>query len=566
MNRTGGPAPRRLRRAERIGLVALWLGAAALRAVAWLRVGAISNDGPRYLEQAQAFGRGDWVGVLSEAYHPLYALAIWLVRSAGTFTAGAATGNPRPAGWGVLPLDSAPAPLASAVSWDPSWEHAAVLVSITAGATAAVLLMRLLREMFGAPVGWVGGILLAVHSRAVEFSAEVQSDPLYLALFVLALWWGWRALRDRSPAAAAVLGAASGVAYLVRPEGLVVPTAAAAVVALSVLRGFWPRRAALVWLACAGGTTLLCVLPYVFALRAASGGWTLSQKKSITKFLAGGADLPMGRQLLDTDGNPRWISLAPLAPPLPVSPTPHPARIAAAGADLFDTSLSSLRPVVLLLLGVGVAASLGRPGLRAIWSVAPLAVALPLLFLLSLQVGYVSRRHTLPPLLPLFGYAAEGANALGRAICAALRRATKGSWQAATRWGFSGAIAPCVGTALAVALIAPQHFQIERSSHVASRRAAEWLRDHAAPAAAANSLVAVETVRNGYYSGLPAVLIGGAEPEHLPGLLQERAIRYAIVDEARYAAALLADPRFRSLSSHRAFGHTARVFGRMPSP
>ena len=541
--------------------MALWLGAVALRVAAWARTGAISNDGPRYLEQAQAFGRGDWVGVCSESYHPLYAFAVWLVRSTGAFTdansGGDSVWNLPQLGWGLPSLESAARAGAAPLGWDPSWEHAAVSVSIVAGATAAVFLVRLLRESFGGPVAWVGGTLLAVHSRAVEYSAEVQSDPLYLAFFVLALWWGWRALRDRSVAAAAIMGLASGVAYLARPEGLVVPTAGAAVVVLLVLRGLWPRRTALLWLTSAGAATLLCVLPYVVALRAVTGTWTLSQKKSITTFLGGGVPLPQGRHLMDADGALRWVSLAPLAPP-PSRPRPAlPARILASAVEVIETNRSSLRATILLLLAVGVAVSLGRPGLRAAWSVAPFAVATPLLLLLSLQAGYVSRRHALPPLIPLFGYAAVGAIAAGRAICTALWRVAGGDAGAA-----AGKIAPCLGTALAVALIAPYHFEIERSSRVAPRRAAEWLRLYAAPRAAADNLVAVETARGGYYSGLPAVSIGDAAPEELPTHLEERAIRYAVVTEEGYAMALLADPRFQSLYVHRALGNTARVFGR----
>ena len=86
---------------------------------------------------------------------------------------------------------------------------------------------------------WLGAALLVVHSRAVEFSSDVQSDGLYVGLFAAATWLAWRAIGSRRASLAAGAGVAAGLAYLTRPEGLGVALVLAAWAGGAWLSGRW---------------------------------------------------------------------------------------------------------------------------------------------------------------------------------------------------------------------------------------------------------------------------------------------------------------------------------------
>ena len=95
------------------------------------------------------------------------------------------------------------------------------------------------------------------------------------------------------------------------------------------------------------------------------------------------------------------------------------------------TLIGALRPEVLLLVLAGLWHLRGRPTRRAIFIGAFSALYALVLYGLALNVGYLSRRHILPPAIPLLGYAAIGvplvfATALFYASEIASDRATMG--------------------------------------------------------------------------------------------------------------------------------------------
>jgi Gpi18-like mannosyltransferase len=152
-----------LTRSERLALLALLGFAAALRWLAWSRTVTLFNDGPEFLELAKSAAAGEWDAVLSHPYHPLYSLLVACVHAVGF-----------------------------------DWESAGALVGVAGGTAAVAFLFLFVRDAFGAPAAWIGAGLLALHSRAVEFSSDIQSDGLYLGLFLAGVWFGWRAWTRRA--------------------------------------------------------------------------------------------------------------------------------------------------------------------------------------------------------------------------------------------------------------------------------------------------------------------------------------------------------------------------------
>ncbi len=509
-----------LSRKELAGLAVLVGVAAAWRWVAWLRTAAIFDDGPRFLAIARALDAGAWSPALRDAFHPLYPLA----------TAGVHRS------------------LALADS-QAGWETAGAAVSVLASAAAVAFLFLFVRDAFGRAPAWAAAVLLAGHAHAVEYGSDVQSDGLYMGLVAAGIWAGWRALRDRSSAAAAGTGLAAGLAYLTRPEGLGVALVVGGIGAFEMVRQRWSWRSGVRWLAALGTATLLCVAPYVVALHQLTGVWTLTHKKSVAGIVRGDvaptpgapAGLPAGPAAEEpAAAPPPWLQALHLTAPAAVDPswldpdyldqdglrvalaTSRSERALEALRMLVRHARSSLRYGVVVLVPFGLLAAWGRPTRRGVYVGAFAVLYLLVLYGLTLSSGYVSRRHTLPPLLPWFGYAGLGGIALGAWIA---RRAS------APR--YAGVLGALVIAAFAAGdlwtQLAPKRFE-----ESAMRSAAEWLREHAPEPGP----VAAPRQRFGYYAGMPYVALAGVADHALARYLSRTHARYVLLEDADQVAAL----------------------------
>jgi 4-amino-4-deoxy-L-arabinose transferase-like glycosyltransferase len=449
------------------------------------------NDGPLFIGLAQLAEAGEWGALLAHPYHPLYPLA---VRAAHAFV--------------------------------PDWEAAAAGVSLLSGGLAVAALFVFLRDAFDRSVATVGALLLAIHPFAVTFSADVQSDGLYLALFLAAVATLWRALRSGRARDAALAGALAGLAYGVRPEGVGVLMVGAALGALSGRSG---ARRALVWTAALAAGGLLVMSPYLAVLRVQTGEWVLTRKKSaaaLGRFEGEGGGLAspgaeVDPLLLAAHPFLETVLRGPRVPPHAAPQAPPPVgsarRHARALRELYLASISTLRFDLAPLLLIGALSPRRRPGFRGRFVLGFVLLYLAVLYSLAFGAGYVSRRHALPPVALTLGYVALGATRVGGWIAAAARLASRPPWLAAA-----------LGAALAVAISAPKALAPRRTGERAERLAAEWLRDRAPPRAA----LAASRLRIAFYADAPYVPLppDGAGPPL--AYLQAAGARYMIVDEA----------------------------------
>lgn len=491
--------------------------AGALRWVQWSRSATLFNDGPRFVAAAQDLARGEWTAFLAQPQHPLYPIAI---------AAGHALGL--------------------------GWEDAGALVSVLGGCAAIGMLALFFRDAFGCLPAWLGAGLLAAHTRLVEYSSDVQSDGLYIGFFGAGTWLLWCAWSRASRRAAAAAGLVAGLAYLTRPEGLGLVLVMLVLAGLSWLRGEWSARRALGIAGAFGATAALCVAPYVIAVRVATGETAVSRKKSLVE-MAGGAAAP--RATAPPPVATPFASGARLDPGADgraVDAAASPAeRAFAAARMLARTAKSAFRYGLLALLGVGLLAARGRPTRRAVFVAVIAGLYAGVLYALTLQSGYVSRRHALPPLLPLFGYVGLGACAMGAAL------ASRTAWRApAASLIATGIAAIVVGGELA-SQRAPR-----RHEERAARAAAEWLRAHAAP-----GLLATDRSRLGYYAGMPYIPLQRVDAASLASLLDQHGVRYLLSDDPMEIGALqrAGGPRIRPIHSVRVGEREAWVFERVES-
>jgi len=476
-------------------VAALCALAIGFRAVSGARTAVMFNDGPEFLAMAEAMARGDFGVALGDAYHPLYSLltviAYWL------------TGG------------GAPDRLATC----------AVAVSVLSGGVAVACLYAFLRDAFGFRAAWLGALALALHPYATRYASDVQSDGPYLALFLAAVALLWLALRRCSLALAGWAGAFSGLAYLTRPEGFGVAllgAAAGVVLALrAAVRGGRPAAWLVLALAVLAGAALT-MSPYLVVLRADTGGWTLSKKKSV-------AELATGEE---EDDAPR-AEHAAARPPAPNAPSPTPSvrapvelpagfgrSLGVAAYDLFRTLLGALRPEIAVFLAFGLWLRRGRPGPVGWFALAFVGLYGALLLLLAFHSGYVSKRHVLPPATLAFGWVGLGIPAFGAVVLRALGRLRP----RLDATGPRAAVALGAGTLVAFAVA--KELRPHRAEGLAERRAAEWLR--ARPDAGG---VAVDKRRVAWYARRAYVSLRVAPDAGIADYLRATGARWVIADE-----------------------------------
>ncbi len=514
------PGPTLRPAVEGAALGALLLLAAAFRVARWQLTAVMFNDGPIFLAMARALEQGDVAAALASPFHPLYPALV--------------------------------AALAPALG---SLEAAGVAVSVVAGTLAVAALWAFVRRAFGPAEAAVAAALLAVHPMAVEYTGDVQSEGVYLLLFLAAAASLWRALSGLRPAPAAVGGLLAGAAYLVRPEGLGLALVAGGLLGWRALAERDVRRRALLAVVALAAGALLASAPYLVWIRADQGSWALTRKKSVA-VVAGLAEAP--RQGPDPrPAGARPARIDPAAAARLEQPGPPPSRRAALG-DWWKAHVRGLHyTAALLLLAELVLGGWRRPGLRAAFVGGVVAAYALVLLGLALQVGYVSARHALPPLTLTLGYAASGLLRVARRAGHAGRPPAAG---AARRTG-AAAAALLLAATLAGALKA---LHPDRTEDLAARRAAEWLRASGAPVEG----VAARRRRTAWYADAPHVEI----PEHVPvdaDLLRRAGASHLVLDDEDGAdlPALAASLPAAAHRVHRseAAGHRATVWALSPS-
>ncbi|MGP0067791.1 MAG: ArnT family glycosyltransferase [Isosphaeraceae bacterium] len=239
-----------LQHAARIGL--LMAGAAALLGWEIRHTEATFADGLRYIHRAEQIQQGSWTeGVFKGIDHPLHPLGIVAARS---ILGGVGPG---------------------------SWERAALALCFVCGVLLVIPTYLLALELFGEQAAWLACVLALLNPIIGYVVVNVLSESTFLLWWTFGLWGAVRFLREGRFFWLPMAIGFGALAYLTRPEGMLLPAAIVLTLLLlpmlPVTRINWPRWwRALAFLA--GGLVLL-VGPYV----AAKGG--LGTKPGIARVL-----------------------------------------------------------------------------------------------------------------------------------------------------------------------------------------------------------------------------------------------------------------------------------------
>jgi len=268
--------------------------AVGLRALAWVRIDPVAFDSALYFEMADLIRAGRWLEALAYPYPPLYPLLVAALQGLGV---GA--------------------------------ESAGLFIALVADLLVLFPLVALTRVAVGETAAWGAAFLWAIHPSAIRLGVQALTDAPTALLVAIALWAGLRGLDECRPGWAVGAGAASGLAYLLRPEGIE-PALVLAALAIrrvetaghrdeetsSFLSARHSKRPTLgkralrrvAWVVAPLAGWALVASPYVAYISLEAGSLTLSKKKSASGFLRSltspSKDPGEGRQ----DGRPAAVT------------------------------------------------------------------------------------------------------------------------------------------------------------------------------------------------------------------------------------------------------------------
>ena len=245
--------------------------ALALRVLAFWRFDPVAFDSAFYFEMADLIRAGQWSTVLTYDYPPLYPFFVvavqWLLRDS---------------------------------------EIAGVFVALTADVFVIFPLFAIARTAVGYSGAWATVFLWAVHPLAIGLGVQALTDAPTAALVAVSIWAGLYALEHRRLAWALTAGIASGLAHLLRPEGIEPALALAAVywwrhsklgapsstspeIQPTWGSGFQTVRKSMlrsmVWVAAPLVGWAFVASPYIISISDQNGALTLSKKKSAIGFV-----------------------------------------------------------------------------------------------------------------------------------------------------------------------------------------------------------------------------------------------------------------------------------------
>ena len=432
-----------------------------------------ARDSITFVQYALQFDDNDWRTVAcANQQHPGYPALVWLMSLPVRALDGPAT----------------PANMALATQ----------LVSLAASLLLILPMYWLGRAFFDRKICFGAALLYQYLPISAQHLSDGLSEPVYLLLIVSGLLHAVQAVRKRSWQRAALCGFFAGLAYLTRPEGVLILAAGAAGLILLQFRNDW-RCSWKQFYACGTAMTLAALLagsPFVIAT---------------------------GR----ISNKPIYFQLTGQRNPWPAAPTPERADLAIGTRILFaasfprsDSRLQNLgRSVWAVAVEInqglhyvaGAFALLGLAWSLARWRLNPGSYVVAgycslhsvLLIALAMSANYVSDRHVM--ILVLFStyFVVIGLTELPRRVLAWRRIEGPGLWRSGPAWS------ALLGVAL-LALCLPKATQRLHGNRAGNHAAGLWLSRQVQD----NDIIVDEYDWSRYYSGL--FLQARHEPAHPP--------------------------------------------------
>lgn len=237
--------------------------AAIMRIALVVRIRCINGDGIGFLEMARHFSDHGFASMVREyAQHPLYPMLIaWLHPLTG------------------------------------DWELSGRIISVLFGSLAVIpLYLFAFHVVRSKTVGVWAGFLYVLAPYFIRIQAQVFTEGLFHFFLYWSLYLGWLAIAKDHVLSTGLCGLASGLAYLVRPEGIGVILVVGGWIAVHVtVQALFFNRLSSghpIRMAIRLGLLLMLLiaflvpsLPYLVNLRDLNGQWMLTNKKNAARTL-----------------------------------------------------------------------------------------------------------------------------------------------------------------------------------------------------------------------------------------------------------------------------------------
>lgn len=355
--------------------------------------------------------------------------------------------------------------------WNADLPDQMLLSAQLTGAFAAVLLVFptywLGRMLFDKWVGFLAALLFQVLPVSVEVTTEGLSEGPFFLCIAMALLFGVRTVRKPGIGGFLLCGLATGCAYLVRPEGMVVGAAVGIVIVGMAVARRWGAGES------AGRATALIVgallpaIPYMLLI----GG--------ITNKPTGQNLLPKIKSLFELRTGNAALAQSPTLFAAWYDPTKQSSREAWLAGALWEEGGKAFHhaPLFFAVIGLTVAARrfrcepefwvpvlYGGLMLTAVAGMAYRGQAMPS----GERNHYLSERHMLSIVYVGCLFAAAGIQAVPGLLA---RISLVGKWPGH----------PAVAVVLSIAVVgscAPKLFKTRHADRVGHREAGRWLKDH----------------------------------------------------------------------------------------
>jgi 4-amino-4-deoxy-L-arabinose transferase-like glycosyltransferase len=425
-------------------IVLLTLLTLGLRAIQLATTEVTARDSISYIHIAWRLEHGDWLKILPAApQHPGYPIAVLAA--------------------------SVPARLFFPNDLPYAMQLGAQLASAAAGALLVVPLYWLGRQLFSARVAFGAVLLFQCLPCSGRILADGLSEGVFLLFAVTALATAMYALRTGSIFYFSLSGAAGGLAYLTRPEGLLIPAAAGLVLLGMQVVAAWRRPWRRV-LACGAALTIAVLIvsgPYMVLIH---GLTVKNSSNAIMHDAAAQADEPAS-----------GVSEGPVFASWYTGDPNNTAAVRVWGAKALAEELAKAFFFVFWVPALAGVVCFHRrfrttPGAWLLLLVC--GVLGCLLYVLAARMKYLSDRHTILILACGVPWAAAALDGVGVGLArlwARLRsNAAAKPWADGRAWAMG--LLLLVAAVPLVRTLEPLH-----GDRVGFRAAGCWLRQHAAP-------------------------------------------------------------------------------------
>ncbi|MCJ7813609.1 glycosyltransferase family 39 protein, partial [bacterium] len=205
---------------------------------------AIGWDEPHYLQLAVLFSKGQFLQALHPYWSPLYSVFV------------------------------------AAVSFIiPDFELAGRIVSLMCGILIFIPVFFFTKKLFGKRSGYWAIGLLTFYSPLAFSTTTALAEPTFIFLSIIAIYFGWKAIENKSLKYSIFTGIFFGFSYLTKPEGIGYFFIFIIFSGIYAIIDFIQSQRRRLFIVILSGVSFVFIsAPYILYLHNETGRWTISSK------------------------------------------------------------------------------------------------------------------------------------------------------------------------------------------------------------------------------------------------------------------------------------------------